>query len=217
MRSAQENTAVDAGPAQRRIPSQRRSRERVERILSVATDLIARKGSDALYMSEVAEGAGISIGSLYQYFPDKSAVIRTLAERYNLYCLDCVRKELSLVRKDTELVTALGRVVDGYYEMFLAEPVMRDIAVAMQSDRALQAIDAADILAHAGLLETVIARLYPHCPPERRETIALLVNQLIATTVRLAISFEQARGETLIAAFKELTLRRLPDMLGQTG
>jgi AcrR family transcriptional regulator len=168
-------------------------------------------------MSEVAEGAGISIGSLYQYFPDKSAVIRTLAERYNLYCLDCVRKELSLVRKDTELVTALGRVVDGYYEMFLAEPVMRDIAVAMQSDRALQAIDAADILAHAGLLETVIARLYPHCPPERRETIALLVNQLIATTVRLAISFEQARGETLIAAFKELTLRRLPDMLGQTG
>jgi AcrR family transcriptional regulator len=34
-------------------------------------------------MSEVAELAGISIGSLYQYFPDKSAIIRTLAERYN--------------------------------------------------------------------------------------------------------------------------------------
>ncbi len=41
-------------------------------------------------MSEVAEKAGISIGSLYQYFPDKSAIVRTLAERYNAYSRECI-------------------------------------------------------------------------------------------------------------------------------
>ncbi|MFX6225919.1 helix-turn-helix domain-containing protein, partial [Acinetobacter baumannii] len=65
----------------RRQPSQNRSRERVERRLAVATELLAAHGSDAMRMGESAERAGVSIGSLYQYFPDKAAIIRTLAER----------------------------------------------------------------------------------------------------------------------------------------
>ena len=64
----------------RRMPSQQRSRERVERMLNCAAGLIADQGSDAMKMSEVARLADISIGSLYQYFPDKSAIIRALAE-----------------------------------------------------------------------------------------------------------------------------------------
>ena len=53
-------TAAEA-PLRRR-PSQTRSRERVERILAAATDLIAARGSEATRMAEVAEAAGISIG-----------------------------------------------------------------------------------------------------------------------------------------------------------
>ena len=49
----------------RRNPTQQRSRERQERILAVATQLIAAKGSDQLKMSEIAERSEISIGSLY--------------------------------------------------------------------------------------------------------------------------------------------------------
>lgn len=49
-------------PALRRKPSQTRSREKVELILGCATALIARQGSDAMRMSEVAQNAGISIG-----------------------------------------------------------------------------------------------------------------------------------------------------------
>ncbi|HEX6037066.1 TetR/AcrR family transcriptional regulator, partial [Longimicrobium sp.] len=138
---------IEAAPP-RRVPSQRRSRERVERMLAVATELIAERGSDAVRMSEVAERAGVSIGSLYQYFPDKSAIIRTLAERYNAQGLACVQAELAPVRDEGALHEALLRVVDGYYEMFLAEPVMRDIWWATQSDRALQDVDAADVEAH---------------------------------------------------------------------
>ena len=66
----------------RRSPSQQRSRERVERMLSAASALIAEQGSDAMRMGEVAERAGVSIGSLYQFFPDKRAIVWALAERY---------------------------------------------------------------------------------------------------------------------------------------
>ncbi|TKB29290.1 MAG: helix-turn-helix transcriptional regulator, partial [Mesorhizobium sp.] len=50
----------------RRAPTQQRSRERVERMLAAAAALIAEQGSDAMRMGEVAERAGVSIGSLYQ-------------------------------------------------------------------------------------------------------------------------------------------------------
>lgn len=197
----------------RRVPSQRRSRERVERMLAVATELIAERGSDALRMSEVAERAGVSIGSLYQYFPDKSAIIRTLAERYNAQGVACVQAELAPVEDEAGLREALLRVVDGYYEMFLQEPVMRDIWWATQSDRALQDVDAADVEAHTALLAEVMTRLWPERSAEALATVALLAMQMVATAVRLAISVDRARGDTIVAAFKRLLPARLADLV----
>src|SRR5882757_8378135 len=75
--------ATSSAAFRHRTLAQQRSRDRLERILGVASELIAAKGSDAIKMGEVAEMAKISIGSLYQYFPDKSAIIRALAERIN--------------------------------------------------------------------------------------------------------------------------------------
>lgn len=188
----------------RRVPHQRRSRERVERILAVATALLAEHGSDGMRMSEVAERAGISIGSLYQYFPDKGAIVRVLAERYNAEGLACVAAELATVRAEGELPAALLRVIDGYYAMFLAEPAMRAIWRATLADAALQDVDAADAAAHAALLRDVLQRLRPGADATALLTLATVVMQLVATTVRFAISLEPARGAAVIATFKRL-------------
>lgn len=204
---------IEAPP--RRVPTQRRSRERVERMLAVATALIAERGSDALRMSEVAERAGVSIGSLYQYFPDKSAIVRTLAERYNALGLECVRAELAPVRDEAELRRALLRVVDGYYEMFLREPVMRDIWWATQADRALRDVDQADVQAHTALLTEVMARLWPGRDRHELDTVSLLTMQMVATAVRLAISVDRPRGDAIIAAFKRMLPARLADVAAE--
>ncbi len=77
------SAAYDDVSSLRRTPNQRRSRERVAHILDCATQLIAENGSERMRMSQLARLAQISIGSLYQDFPDKGAIIRTLAGRYN--------------------------------------------------------------------------------------------------------------------------------------
>jgi AcrR family transcriptional regulator len=66
----------------RRTPRQARSRERLQRILDVADQLLASEGAEALTTTRVAEEAGVSVGSLYQYLPDKGAIIEALAGRY---------------------------------------------------------------------------------------------------------------------------------------
>jgi AcrR family transcriptional regulator len=193
----------------RRVPTQRRSRERVERILAIATELIAAGGSDALRMSEVAERAGISIGSLYQYFPDKASIIRTLAEGYNAQGRACVEGELAPVQTEAELETALLRITDKYYAMFLEEPAMRDIWQATQSDKTLQEMDAADGEAHTTLLNEVLRRLRPEADPEDLAMIALLTMNFLATIVRLAISLDRKHGDIAIAKSKRLLLKHL--------
>jgi AcrR family transcriptional regulator len=65
----------------RRAPMQRRSVERVQRMLDAAQELVAELGYDAVTTTLIAERADVSIGSLYQFFPDKQAVVRAVALR----------------------------------------------------------------------------------------------------------------------------------------
>ena len=68
----------------RRTPVQRRSRERVERILSAAERLVVSAGVEALTTRSVAERARIPVATLYQYFADRDAIIAALIERHVL-------------------------------------------------------------------------------------------------------------------------------------
>src|ERR1700754_675071 len=99
----------------RLVSVQKRSRERYEHILASAAELLAVKGSEAFRMSELVERTGVAFGSLYQYFPDKAAIIGTLAERYNQIGRDCVARDLAAVNALSDLHPALCRIVDSYY------------------------------------------------------------------------------------------------------
>src|SRR5687767_5182200 len=67
----------------RRVPTQERSRQRVERILDSASKIFASEGYDAATMEAIAHHADTSIGSIYQFFPNKKAVFQGLLARYH--------------------------------------------------------------------------------------------------------------------------------------
>lgn len=65
----------------RKAPRQKRSREMVSRLLDATVATLAERGLDNTTTNHIAECAGVSIGSLCQYFPDKDALIAALLER----------------------------------------------------------------------------------------------------------------------------------------
>jgi AcrR family transcriptional regulator len=65
----------------RKPPSQARSRATRQAIIDGAAQLIGRHGLDAFNTNAVAERAGVSIGSLYQYFPNKDAIMVALIQQ----------------------------------------------------------------------------------------------------------------------------------------
>ncbi|MDC9832055.1 TetR/AcrR family transcriptional regulator [Rhizobium binxianense] len=188
----------------RRIPSQQRGRERFEKILAVASELIESHGSDGLKMSEIVEKAGLSFGALYQYFPDKSSIIRTLAERFNEEGRRCVEAELAKVADPAGLQGALANIVDEYYGFFRREPVMRDIWHATHTDKLLQQIDAEDMEFHAQAFLGVLIRLGPDRDRKALLAIARLTMQLLAAGVRYAVSLDAEEGAQAVALLKKM-------------
>ncbi|MGN6536497.1 MAG: TetR/AcrR family transcriptional regulator [Mesorhizobium sp.] len=193
----------------RRLPSQQRSRERVERMLAAASELIAEQGSDALKMRDVAERAGVPIGSLYQFFPDKSAVIRALAERITTGARACIAEALAPVRTADELRKAFCDLVDTYYALFLAEPVMRDVWSGTQADRTLRTLELADSRASASLLVESLLAAQPGRDREAAERTAFFVWQLGEAAVRLAVSVGRQEGDAMVETYKRMALREL--------
>ena len=197
----------------RRIPSQQRGRERFEKILTVASKLIEINGSDALKMSEIVEKAGLSFGALYQYFPDKTSIIRTLAERFNEQGRQCVADELAKVTDPDTLHAALCTIADEYYAFFRREPVMHDIWHATHTDKLLQQVDAEDMEFHAQALLSVLRLLWPARTEAELLAIARLTMQLLAAAVRYAISLDEGEGAEAIALFKKMQVADIGRLL----
>jgi AcrR family transcriptional regulator len=66
----------------RKRPRQERSKATVDTILAATARVLVKKGFDGLTTNAVAEQAGVSIGSLYQYFPSKEALVAALIEQH---------------------------------------------------------------------------------------------------------------------------------------
>jgi AcrR family transcriptional regulator len=69
-------------PLTRREPKQQRSRQTVDAVLEAVQLVVKRHGTQAITTNRIAEAAGVSIGSLYQYFPDKRAIFTALHDRH---------------------------------------------------------------------------------------------------------------------------------------
>lgn len=67
----------------RKMPGQQRSQDTVEAIVTAAAHILAEQGFEAMSTNAIAERAGTSIGSVYQYFPHKESILAAVLERHS--------------------------------------------------------------------------------------------------------------------------------------
>jgi len=77
---------------QRKQPLQDRSRATTEAVLEATLQVLVREGYRRLTTTRVAERAGVSVGTLYQYFPDKRSLVMALKQRYFKLMLGAIAK-----------------------------------------------------------------------------------------------------------------------------
>lgn len=96
----------------RKIPRQERSIRTVERILDAATRIFHEQGYAGTTTNDIADRAELSIGSLYQYFPNKDAILVTLTRRHIESTTAGLTELLGRMPSDPGLEYVLRAVVD---------------------------------------------------------------------------------------------------------
>jgi AcrR family transcriptional regulator len=135
-----------------KTPKRARGVQRVAELLDAGAVLFADKGYDATTMTEIAQRAGASIGSLYQFFPSKEVLAEALFSRY----VECV----------TSMMEELGKRAPGLSPLRLADRLV-DLMLDVRSDR-----DAAAAL--SGAVASIVERRKPLRGAFRRQIAAIL-------------------------------------------
>jgi len=125
--------ALQTGIEPRRVPVQARSRERVERILDAAAQLLADKGYDAVKTNSIAQRAGVSIGSIYQFFPNRFAIFNALAARYREKIANSLSKTLGSKAPDRPWEESLEDAFDSLAEMWRNDWAFHSVWQAIQN------------------------------------------------------------------------------------
>ena len=205
---------TDEVPAhRRRLPKQERSRRRVEAVLGAAHELVVEHGSEALTMTEVAARAGVSIGSVYQYFPDKPAILRELALRIMERVHHGLVDALAGIDSAPSAVERVDATLATYHEMFLSEPGIRDIWAATQSDKELQRLDLEDSRDNGRAIARALTPFVARRDRDRLEVLCLLHAHLAGSAARLALAVGGDEGRALMVEFRRSVRHDLDALL----
>ncbi|MDQ0687788.1 AcrR family transcriptional regulator [Streptomyces achromogenes] len=116
----QATAGPDGGVPLRRTPRQARSRARLALMLEAAERILVDEGVEALTTTRVAAEAKVSVGSLYQYLPDRNAIIDALATGY-FARLEGVMDDLVRAAARERWDDPVGVLVDTYAEVYRTE------------------------------------------------------------------------------------------------
>ena len=202
--------ALPAGlPLEARIPQQARSKRRFEKILRAARTLIAKHGVLRLKMHDIAGLANVPIGSVYQYFPTRSALIAYLfavsLESYH----EIGRRHLGHVRTLRSCAAAMRRVVLEVYRENRADVLMQEIWRGIQADPTIRTLHLWDNEVFTQYFFDAARR---SGAPLRERVLfnrCRLINEMWDGAIRLSITLEPKLADELLAESIAMGLREL--------
>jgi AcrR family transcriptional regulator len=187
----------------RREPRQARSKARLAQILAAADAILAEEGVEGLTVRRIAERAGVPVGSLYQFFPDKGSVVDAVARAY-IAEFDSLVDNLVSSAASGDWSDPVGRIVDSFVALYRSHPGY----VALWSGRHLSAELARADEANNQLIAAGVERvLASHAGMADGPALELAVRVAVRTAdalLQYAFSLSPDGDEAVLAELKNL-------------
>jgi AcrR family transcriptional regulator len=195
-------------------PSQERSRERVAAVLSAARELIAEGGLASLKMGLLAERAGVPIGTIYQFFPDKDAVIGCI---FANQMEEALRDVYQACHPEGELdapAAAATSVLMAKYTEWRADPVMAEIWSIAQANRALHGLTRAATRATAEIKTQALKPfLKPGISEDRLRRVLFMVSDLYDAAIYAALDFPEDEASEFMDEYATMVSSHIDSLL----
>lgn len=192
----------------RKLPQQERSIQRLEAILAAARAIIVEKGIVDMKMTDVAVRAGVPIGSLYQFFPEKAAVARALFDRQAEVALANLTAGLSSVANVEEMIETICAMIDQNYMLHRLEPLPMALWTASMIDKDLVKMHAGHNENLAAIFRAALEKFLPKESVDELKARSILFTNLTGSTLRLAVIQPELLGRKIIEEWK-YTVRQL--------
>ena len=194
----------------RKKPRQERSQATVEAILDATARVLCTIGYDRASTNRIALAAGVSVGSLYQYFPSKEALVAALAARHMATMTELVRSKLTEVAA-APMPVAVRSIIMAMFEAHAVDPRLHKVLI-----EEVPRIGRLENLRRVEReTESLVAALLESRKGELRrtnvETMAMLLVTVVEAATHAAVlaELEPARSRAVADELTDLVLRYL--------
>ncbi|WP_316792143.1 TetR/AcrR family transcriptional regulator [Thermoleptolyngbya oregonensis] len=202
----------------RRQPKQARSQERVSQILNAAEALFIEQGYEQTTTRAIATRAQVPVGSLYQFFPDKAAILKALADRYMQQEYELFASLHAAVPEPMPLADYVDRVVEAFDHFMTHQPGYRAVfeqVLGLMTAGAIAEMDTYEARIVDDLAD-FLGRLRPGLDAAQQRAIALVVVESVGNLLWLSLKADAPLRTRLIAETKRLMTHYLASYFGET-
>ncbi len=205
-------TRRGGGPALRRMPVQERSAARVQRMLDTCAELVDELGYDGLTTTLLAERAGVAIGSVYQFFPDKRAIVQALTVRNLEIFVGRIAERLTEGRFE-HWWEGVDAVIDEYVAMHRTTPGFRGLHFGDIVDVHLLDSDRDNNTVLSDELRDMLVRRFGVTGDERFELALAIAVETGDALIKLAFRRNPDGDTTVVTEAKAMLRQYLADRM----
>lgn len=197
----------------RRRPVQRRGQQRIDRLLDAADALFAEVGFEQVTTNAIAQRAETSIGSLYQFFAGKDAILRALAERYRTRLHAIYNAVLTEESARLPLADAYHQVIYALADFHRHNPGFRPLFFGSPTSAGLG--EASRLLLEETFqrVAQVLQARAPDLPAERCRLLARMNVETLRALLPLCEDGDEAHREMVLGEIKRLLLYYMREAL----
>jgi AcrR family transcriptional regulator len=204
---------VGSSPLLRRTPHQARGAQRITRILDAAAEVIGEVGYDATTTVLIATRAHTAIGSLYQFFPNKEAIVAGLLERYHEDLRAVYSAIITPDLPHLPLPEMLDRIIDPLMEFELGRRGFMTLFIGMPTSSGLARPVKAMTDEMVGQIAGIFTVRLPDLDPKLARRYSTVVIHMAKAFLGMAATPIMDRTE-IIAELKTALLRYLSPLVG---
>jgi AcrR family transcriptional regulator len=169
----------------RRQPKQRRARETVEAVLDAVVRILKREGVNAVTTNHIAKVAGVSIGSVYQYFPDKRAIFNALHKRH-LEEIDRMVETKLMEHAAASLDVLVRAMVEAMIDTHAGDPELYELLLTEVPHRADGTRDFA-VRLHGAFRLAIASRMHEFKTRRDLDMIVFIVTNMVESLSHAAV------------------------------
>lgn len=200
----------------RNVPIQARSRERLRRVLDAADHVLATEGPAAFTTTRIALAAGVPVGSVYRYFPDKQAIVEALALSYWSDFEDLVAGVAEL-DEQTPLEDPVGTILETLSAAFRGRPGFRALWYGGLRTEEVRTATRPTREAIARSVERILAVHWPQASAPDRVTVARMLVVAGDGLLRESFRLDEHGDEVLLAESHAMLAAYARVRLGPAG